>query len=454
MIRHAIFALFLAASFSTAGLAGEMRFPYEATVASDNVYVRSGPGRKYYPTNKLNREERVVVHRHDPGGWYMIEPPRGAFSWIREDYVKRSGKNRGTVTQNEVRVHVGSELGPDHDAYQQTLSINDTVEIIGEDTIQEPERSIRMLKIVPPRYEYRWISGKDIIPSDASVRREHDRDPYAVPSNAKHDDQRDSYAGIHDSDDDHRHPRGPRGKAVQERGPGIDVLAAEKEQLRRLDEEFRDVVRRETRHWHLAQLEDDYRDLYDAVERPAMKKQIAMRLDAIERYTRVKAEYDEFIELTSATNWRDQRLLSIDRRHAGRRGPVRTPLQSASAPTVGDAPPPRGDGIPSMPPISVPAPHPDRGPFVDPVSHEVQNDSPFDGAGVIQRATYSNRGTPQHVLLSPNGKILAYLQPEPGVNLDRHVGEQMGVRGKRWHRADLNSDFIVVKKLTPVRLIP
>ena len=53
------------------------KFPYEGLVESEAAYVRSGPGKQYYPTGQLGRGARVTVHRHDPGGWYMIAPPPG-----------------------------------------------------------------------------------------------------------------------------------------------------------------------------------------------------------------------------------------------------------------------------------------------------------------------------------------------------------------------------------------
>ena len=53
------------------------KFPYEAGLTGEDVYVRSGPGKKYYPTGKLKSGDHVIVHRHDPGGWYMISPPAG-----------------------------------------------------------------------------------------------------------------------------------------------------------------------------------------------------------------------------------------------------------------------------------------------------------------------------------------------------------------------------------------
>jgi hypothetical protein len=60
----------------------------------------------------------------------------------------------------------------------------------------------------------------------------------------------------------------------------------------------------------------------------------------------------------------------------------------------------------------------------------------------------------QHVLLAPDGRVLAYLAAAPGVNLDDWVGRSAGVNGKRSFQRDLLTDLIVVTRLTSVRLTP
>ena len=67
-------------------------FPYQAVITENETYVRSGPGSRYYPTARLSEGVNVTVHRHDPGGWYMIAPPAGSFSWIRAEYIETSDR--------------------------------------------------------------------------------------------------------------------------------------------------------------------------------------------------------------------------------------------------------------------------------------------------------------------------------------------------------------------------
>src|SRR5438105_10009930 len=101
--------ILIVAALADPALAGPaVKFPYETTIEADEAYVRSGSSTKYYPTSKLRRGDKVVVHRHDPGGWFMIEPPPGSFSWVPARYVQKNDAGRGTITTNNVVVRVGS----------------------------------------------------------------------------------------------------------------------------------------------------------------------------------------------------------------------------------------------------------------------------------------------------------------------------------------------------------
>lgn len=78
----------------------------------------------------------------------------------------------------------------------------------------------------------------------------------------------------------------------------------------------------------------------------------------------------------------------------------------------------------------------------------------LDGAGVIQRAATPIPGGPRHVLLAPNGRILAYLADGDGLNLDGYVGQPMGIIGPRTFHPELQADLIIVRRVMPVRLVP
>jgi len=442
------------------------KFPYEAVIESDELDVRSGPGRKYYPTMRLNRGDRVVVNRHDPGGWYVIFPPPGSFSWIRASDVKRVGGNRGVLIANNVVVRVGSLFGDTRDVEQIRLSTGDEVEILGEKTFESGFRPTRMYKIKPPKGEYRWIPGQLVTPMDEVVRRQQDRDLFDTPSQARHHivytrKARENPATqtkhpLNESKYSGQTPKLPRkptededgfvdrpparitdNNAVHRSGPSIEQLEADRKRLNQLDVRFRTIINKDIGQWNFAQLDRDYLQLSKEASRPAFVSQIALRISALTRYREIKAEYGEFLRLTAETDRREAQLLSWQRKQqqqpkrVNTERPVAPKLAFSQAAVV-------SQGTPGTSPRRIGARRVAR----------------FDSAGIIQRAATTYPGAPRHVLVTPNGRVLAYLQAERGVNLDQHLGRAMGVYGKRWRRPDLQTDLIRVHNLTPVRLTP
>jgi hypothetical protein len=78
----------------------------------------------------------------------------------------------------------------------------------------------------------------------------------------------------------------------------------------------------------------------------------------------------------------------------------------------------------------------------------------FDGAGIIQRSGNPLGTVPPYVLMSPSGRLLAFLEPGPGMNLEPYVGQPIGVIGQRGFDARLQTDRIVVRRLQRVQLQP
>src|SRR5690606_25184052 len=124
--------LLLSLVLSVAAETQVRKFPYEAVIEGTAVAARSGPGRKYYTASMLSSGDRVIVHRHDPGGWYMIAPPPGSFSWIPAHQVSRTSPSTGVVQSNFVSVRVGSAAGEGSDVEQVRLSTGTQVQILGE----------------------------------------------------------------------------------------------------------------------------------------------------------------------------------------------------------------------------------------------------------------------------------------------------------------------------------
>lgn len=546
-----IVPLLFAATAVSSVRAQDHSFPYEAVVDADQVSVYSGPGQTiYYPTGKLSRGDRVIVHRHDLGGWYMIAPPPGSFSWIRADYVRTSPRTplpqgegsgvrvRGVLTANNVVVRVGSELGEQRDVEQIRLSTGAEVEILGETTFSTEHGPLRMYKIKPPPGEYRWIQGQFVVPvgdernvvriqrpvlrvegpepgSRSTIDHASRTENEASSLNASIPPNTSAAPGLTDQLGNNR--------AVLHDGPTAEELEPDRKRLEELDARFHDIVQRETAQWNFTQLERDYRTLQDEAAHPAVAGQIDLRLTALERYQTIKREYDEFVRLMEDTSRREAQLASLQQQQQSQ--PSRTtqpqpgrhgdwsahsttviPQRGVAGPSVPSprsgvsrGPFPNGQHLlvpqPTVPafgpnrpaspwprlrpgesaPQTSRAPNAGRNPLryvfrmgpgqpgqpvpgtappqaATPQPRPMESQRPFDEVGIVQRAAVTIPGAPSYVLISANGRILAYLQPEPGHSLNPYVGRQMRVAGPRWHHRALKTDVIVVRTLTPVAL--
>ncbi len=132
---------------------GAPQFPYDAEIAGDNVYIRSGPGSNYYDCGKLNKGDKVKVVSHQ-FSWSCIVPPPSSFSWIYVPYVTIDPDNPGTgiVTGDDVRVYAGSDLvKPIHSTLQLKLDRGEKVKLLGE-------QKDNYYKIAAPTGAYLWVS--------------------------------------------------------------------------------------------------------------------------------------------------------------------------------------------------------------------------------------------------------------------------------------------------------
>jgi hypothetical protein len=347
-----------------------------------------------------------------------------------------------------------------------------------------------MYKIRPPQGEYRWVRGGFITPTSEIAARQQQASPQVDQAQTRQSHQQNQGFG----NSQQRLPAEPGGSgdgfverkvtrtinsdAVRRTGPSAEQISADRSRLKQLDVQFRDIIEGETRSWDFAALETEYLNLAKEMQSPAMQSQVKLRLDAVERYRKIKAEYDDFLHLTSDTNRREKSLLAIQQKQKSDPAPttpttsLTTSQPSPTTPTTGAVtsqpstttvtPPPAGQPAtqPTGPRPANPPPIPPRNPNQTIVPGQVgqpqpgQRMRPFDGAGIIQRAGANAPGMPRHVLIAPNGRFLAFLQAGPGVNLDRFVGRPMGLYGARTRRADMRADFIVVQSMMPVRLQP
>ena len=432
--------------------AGETRFPYEAIVQSDEAQARSGPGRKFYPTSRLKAGEKVMVHRHDPGGWYMIAPPPGSFSWIPARYVERIGQRTGSVTANRVVVRVGSHESDIRDVEQGTLNQGDEVQLLGEKTLSTERGPERFYKIAPPPREYRWVMGQYLAPAhQAPIARKR----RTIGEEASFEGEQAPSArfeGGIETDDPFKAPIPVGGNPVTgnmgNNDQDYDIAAA---RARELEAIFQNMIRQPTAQWDLDPIEQAYRQLLERTSSSFARRDIEVRLLKMQHYQNIQRDFQDFVQLTSRTNQRDLELQAQEQSQLAQVSGYRAAGgNDLTAIPVSQGTMPQGTMYPQglqQPQGMV------QQPQTVPASASQPSPTSFTGAGVIQRVQQPMQGGPQFGLFTPHGRFLTYLWAD-NVDLNAYVGQSMGLTGPRGPHPQLRAELLIIQQMTPVRLTP
>lgn len=432
MPRYATVALFggllLAASPSVA-----QQLPYRAFVTSDDVYVRSGPGEDYYPTDKLKLGQEVEVYRHDPGGWFAIRPPAGSFTWVASRYLERQQDGLATINAERVAGRVGSRFSDIRDVIQVRLQKGESVEILGSDP-RDLQGEKGWTKIAPPSGEFRWVFGKFVDPdfSPDGIRRH--RPPVTPTAMTVAPPPEPPTFGPPTPGPEH-HGRG-RVERLADREPGppgppppperplppprpdlrpdaeplssstpapMRPLGAE-EFAREIDDlelELSIMVAEEPTVWTFERIGPRARGLLEQAQTAPERGRARMLVSKVARFEEIKQRSDSVNQIWRDTERRNEQLAELSRRRA----------ESARVFSADDR---------------------------------------FDGVGRLTRLPASTAGTPQYALVEHNGDVRCYVTPAPGVNLQSYVGREVGIHGVRGFMPEKQAQHLVAKHITPV----
>lgn len=283
-MRAGIVACLLVASASAA----ETKFPYTAYVVTDELYVRSGPGQSYYPTDKLSRGQAVEVYRHDPGGWLAIRPVDGSFCWVHARYLEPKGDGLAEVTADGVSCRIGSRLSDARDIIGVRLKRGEVVELLDENQLR---RGDGWCRILPPAGDFRWVYGKYVSP-------DYPHDGLSKPA--------ESASGG---------PTPPTPPVVSP-SPLTTVLPAGpltaddfRAQVEAVDLELAIIVAEEPAVWDLAPLRRRAEELLQRAPGPVERGHVRVLLGKIERFEGIRQRCQS-IELAREEAERARRLLS------------------------------------------------------------------------------------------------------------------------------------------------
>jgi len=476
------------------------QFPYRGVINADDVYVRSGPGQDYYPTEKLKKGEIVEVYRHDPGGWYAVRPPASSFSWVSAKYVRETGDGLLEVTMDGVVARVGSTLNQARDVWQVKLRKGELLEMLDPG----PGESGAWYRVAPPSGEFRWVYGRYVHSAsgegeieepesavqeepqpvarsrreDSSVRpvraeemiaerrpayegrvadeprrlrdeRAFSEDEYATEADTARGDvaslRRTEGTGVHRpasyQADDERPKRSVRAMEREHEAEPADA-PAERPRARARSTKAASPPRAEQPGSISLELERLEAELAFAVAQEASIEQLQDLFDrAVDASDRVRNEKES--QQAEALIERIRRFAALRRQieNAEERMllTIRQQQQVARAERARNA----DRAVSFAKPASGDAAG-DNEP--DAASVELV-DSKFDGEGRLVPVYSKKVGAPQYALLDQENRVRAYVTAAPGVNLRAYEGRQIGIIGSRGYSAELKAPHVIAQRV-------
>lgn len=427
MRLHCAAIAFVLSIFPRLAAAAPPEFPYRAYITSDEVYIRSGPGQDYYPTDKLNTGNVVEVYRHDPGGWYAIRPPKGSFSWVSAKFLEMGKDGLATVTGDRVAARVGSRFSEIRDVIQVRLERGELIEVLDAGRPAAGEQTDPWCKIAPPSGEFRWVYGKYVdpdFPADGVRKTAGARGPLvrrAADAEASDDEEGAALArgaariGASDGDasevESARHAapasrarrRAPDRAGQDEPAAGARRSSPEEfqEELEDLDLRLSMMVVEEPTVWEFDGLARRGESLVAQAQTAVERGRARALVNRIARFAEIKRQYDE---------------VAASRRPKD--------LSAAAASVSGPA------AVPGAPHVLAPA---------------SEAAGRFDGVGRLTRVASPKVGAPTYALLNEQGEVACYVTPAPGINLRAFEGKRIGVNGVTGLMLDPRAKHVAVK---------
>jgi hypothetical protein len=459
-------------------------FPWSGTVVENNVTARSGPTYGSYPTERLPRGTVVEVHRAVADGWLAIRPPEEAFDWVPEHAVQRDAEDPSlaTVTE-EFPVFIGSNVKRvEQHLSQVTLVAGDVVAILGEKGTDSAAAG-RWYKIKPPAGEFRWVQAKflrrqspeDLKRADdqrlaereARYRDENEQAREDLESEkiaerarslAAKRETRTSSAGARRSIDTieervadrqlQREPEGGRDRNADGLGTALSssVPPVRTQGLPR----YADEVAPPRTRISLAP-EETGNEESDSVVRAAREQVLAARSQEFrEQLTSLEADLTSMVAQEPAL-WRLSTLRQRAELLVGQgpsaleRGQARLILEKIAQ---FEATLPPGFREPALP-TAVPSPSflAPPTPTSLPVAATPPPEQLFDAFGYLMAVKQAPQGVPPYHLVDTDGITRHYVTPLPGLNLERYVGKQVGIKGKRGYSETLRKPHVVAERV-------
>ena len=403
--------------------------PFKAYVTTDNAEVRSGPSEEYYPTERLPVGTQVEVFRCDLDGWYAIRPFRHSYSWISARDLEFKEDHLATVRGDRVPCCVGSRLTDQRDVVQVRLERGETVEVL--DGVGRESPAGGWCRIAPPAGEFRWIAAKFVeadtrgadaergqtrqcsgaADTDAPRWRKAAEPPAVIPAAAAAPASPAPAATVQTP------PPSPIPPAVAPAAP-VDPNAPPQ--------------------------------IAPSALRQLSPEEFTAEFDAINMELSLMLAQDVATWNAEPLSRRTQALL-LQAQSAGQRGQARqldariTTVQNIQQRATGKTPATTAGRTPDAVSASN---EPIRGRIT--LLPAGDGGGRFDGIGRLTRVMTTKVGAPSYALVDDKGKVVCYVMPAPGVNMQSYLGHRVGINGLRRDVTDHNAELLTAKRVTPL----
>ncbi len=434
--------------------AEDAEFPYTAYANSDDVYIRSGPGKNYYPTEKLSRGEAVEIFRHDPGGWYAVRPPHASFSWIPARLLQPTSQGLATVVGDRVVSRVGSRFSDIRDVIQVRLDKGEEVEIIEVKTLLSAGQSEQWCKIAPPAGEFRWVFGKFVDRDPAAGDRLVPEDRQSGVANTQRDSRKNFVTQTAAGGKNRYYSEDVDGGSVDGGSADDDPSPARIATTRR----DRPANKRTGDADVSLTAGADGRD--NRADRDKASNRIAAKPTATSQADTFQAELDSIdLALSSmvveeSSVWRFE---DLHRRSDAALERAQTALERGKARLLLDRITKFEDIQRRSDTVNRVETETDRknGPLVTMADSrtvgglaEVEGRDRFDASGKLIPVKSSRPGAPPFAIVNRDHEVVAYVTPAPGVSLQSFVAHQVGVSGQRGYMPEFAKPHITAQRVT------
>lgn len=446
----ALLALLPAASLATDD------FPFQGYVAVDQAEVASGPGRRFYTTDRLPRGTTVEVYSEDASGWLAIRPPEGSFSWVSAADVEIV--EPGVA---KLKAETSSWIGTSVESVEQhksqiTLKVDELVEVLDQRKIRGEEGDETWLKIAPPAGEFRYIHGRDVSrepvaervedsqetaaenPADGAEPRRFRPSSGAIALKDLNEGRSElALAQFKSSDNtDSGQPRSPDGFVPRKRRPSqqLDTVPVPSQRFTSTERPpsqssgpvaSRVMPAAETTSKTSPSLRDSAGTVSSA--------DVASELEQLEIDLSTMVAQDKSLWNLAELRRRAEQLVERGERAADR-GAARVTLEKITEFE-------RAFDVESISsPVSL-ATSNSAGPT------SASTDPKYDGQGWLQPVVSKNKPAAPYALVDRDGKPLCFVSPSPGLNLNRYVNRQVGLYGRRGYLEALKTPHVTAERV-------